>query len=319
MKAAVRDRYGPPEVVEIREVDKPVPADDEVLVRVRAASVNPADWYTLTGPLVARIPNGLRKPKTDRLGTDFSGTVEAVGKSVTRFRPGDDVFGGRTGAFAEYVSVPQDRGIALKPANTTFEEAAALPIAAVTALQGLRDKAQLRSGQKVLVNGASGGVGTYAVQIANSFGANVTGVCSTRNVELARSLGAERVVDYTREDFTRSGERYRVLFDVAGSRSWSDYRRVLEPDGILVVVGAPRSHPLRHVVKMLLAGRFRGSQKTVFFVAKITQADLDVLRELVESGQVKSVVDRRYELPDIAEAYRYLGAGHAQGKIVVTL
>ena len=319
MKAAVRERYGPPDVVQISEVDRPTLGDDDVLVRVRAASLNRADWYTLKGPLIVRVTNGLRRPKTVLLGTDYAGTVEAVGANVKQFRAGDDVFGGRTGSFAEYVSVPQDRAIAPKPANASFEEAAALPIAAITALQGFRDKTQLRAGQKVLINGASGGVGTFGVQVAKALGAEVTAVCSTRNVESARSLGADRVIDYTREDFTRSGQRYDVIFDVAGSRSWSNCRRVLAPDGVFVVVGAPSSHPLRHVAKMLLAGKLPGSQKVVFFVAKITQADLNALKELVESGKVKSVIDRRYDLADIADAYRYLGEGHAQGKVVVTV
>ena len=319
MKAATRTTYGPPDVLELREVERPVPADGEVFVRVRASSVNPADWYILNGPLMARISSGLRAPKTNLLGADYAGTVEAAGVGVTPFRVGDEVFGGRTGAFAEYVCVPHDRGIALKPANMSFEEAAALPIAAITALQGLRDKARLRAGQKVLVNGASGGVGTYAVQIAKALGAEVTGVCSTRNVEIARSLGADRVIDYTREDFTVSGEQYDVIFDVAGNRSWSECKRVLEPHGTLVLVGAPKRHPLRHIVGMVLAGRLSRGRKAVFFVAKITHADLDALRELVESGKVRSVIDRRYELDDIADAYRYLGDGHAQGKVVVTV
>jgi len=319
MKAIVRDRYGPPDVLELRELDKPALADNDVLVRVRAASVNPADWYTLTGPFMARIPNGLRKPKSNRLGTDLAGTVEAVGGSVTQFRPGDDVFGARTGALAEYVSVPEDRVLVPKPTNLTFEEAASVPIAAITALQGLRDKARVQAGQRVLVNGASGGVGTYAVQIAKVLGAEVTGVCSTRNVELARSLGADRVIDYTREDFTREDERYDVIFDVAGNRTWADFRRVLKPHATLVVVGAPKSHPVRHIAKMLLAGRLRGSQKVVFFVAKLNKADLKVLSELLESGKVKSIIDRSYDAKDVADAFRYLGEGHAQGKIVVTV
>ncbi len=322
MKAIVRNKYGSPDVLELVEFDKPDPTDDEVLVRVRAVSVNPADWYTLTGPLIARIPNGLRKPKSNRLGVDYAGTVEAVGKNVTQFRPGDDVFGGRTGAFAEYVCARADRGVVLKPANVNFEEAAAVPIAALTALQGLRDKGQIQAGQKVLINGASGGVGTYAVQIAKSFGAEVTGVCSTRNVEIARSLGADRVVDYTREDFTRTDDRYDLLLDVAGSRSWSECKRVLEPHATLVVVGAPKGNrvvgPLGHIVKKRLAS-MPGSRKAVFFVAKFNKADMEVLRELLEAGKMRSVIDRRYELSAIADAFRYLGEGHAQGKIVITM
>ncbi len=323
MKAAILDRYGPPDVVELREIDRPAPADDEVLVRVRAASVNPADWYGMTGtPYVGRAEMGLRKPKSNRLGTDFAGTVEAVGKDVTQFRPGDEVFGGRNGAFAEYVCARADRGVALKPANVTFEEAAAVPIAALTALQGLRDKGQIQPGQKVLINGASGGVGTFAVQIAKSFGAEVTGVCSTRNVEIVRSLGADHVIDYNREDFTRSDERYHLLFDVAGSRSWSECKRVLDPHATLVIVGAPKGNrvigPLGHIVKLRLAS-VPGSQKAVFFIAKFNKADMVILRELLEAGKVTPVIDRRYELSDIADAFRYLGEGHAQGKLVITI
>ena len=232
MKAAVRDRFGSPDVVELRDIEKPAPADDEVLVRVRAASVNPADWYEVTGrPYVGRTQMGLLKPKSNRLGVDYAGTVEAVGGNVTEFRPGDEVFGGRSGAFAEYVCVREDRAIVPKPANLTFEEAAAVPVAALTALQGLRDKGQVQPGQKVLINGASGGVGTFAVQIAKALGAEVTGVCSTPNVDIARSLGADHVIDYTREDFTRSDERYDLMLDIAGSRSWSECRRVLDPAG----------------------------------------------------------------------------------------
>ena len=322
MRAVVRNAYGSPHVLEFQEIGKPDVADDEVLVRVRAASVNPADWYILTGPLIARIPSGLRKPKSNRLGVDFAGQVEAVGKNVTQFRPGDEVFGARNGAFAEYVSVPEDRAVVLKPGNVTFEEAAAVPIAAVTALQGLRDKGRIQAGKKVLINGASGGVGTFAVQIAKSFGAEVTGVCSTRNVELVRSLGADHVVDYTSEDFTRSGERYDLLLDIAGSRSWSECKRVLEPRATLVIVGAPKGNrvigPLGHIVAMRLAS-VRSSQKAVFFVAKLTKADLAVLRELLEAGTVRSFVDRRYDLTEIADAFRYMGDGHARGKIAVTV
>jgi NADPH:quinone reductase-like Zn-dependent oxidoreductase len=321
MKAIVRNTYGSPDVLELVEIDKPDPPDDEVLVRVRAVSVNPADWYTLTGPLIARVPGGLRKPKSNRLGVDYAGPVEAVGKNVTQFRAGDQVFGGRTGAFAEYVCGRADRGVALKPANVTFEEAAAVPVAGLTALQGLRDKGQIQAGQKVLINGASGGVGTFAVQIAKALGAEVTGVCSTRNVELVRSIGADRVIDYTREDFTRTDDRYDLLLDVAGSRSWSACKRVLHPHATLVIVGAPKGNaalgPLGHIARVRLAS-VPSSQKAVFFIAKFNKADMEVLRELLEAGKVKPVVDRRYELSDIADAFRYLGEGHAQGKIVVT-
>jgi NADPH:quinone reductase-like Zn-dependent oxidoreductase len=321
MKAAVRDRYGSPDVVELREIAKPDLVDDGVLVRVHATSVNPADWYGMCGrPYIGRATIGLRKPKDLRLGVDFAGTVEAVGKEVTGFEPGDEVFGGRSGAFAEYVCVRG--GVAQKPANLTFEEAAAVPVAALTALQGLRDKGQLQPGQKVLINGASGGVGTFAVQIAKALGAEVTGVCSTRNVDQARTLGADHVIDYTREDFTRSGRRYDLLLDIAGSKSWSACRRVLAPDATLVIVGAHRRNrllgPIGHIVRLRLAS-LRGSQKAVFFIAKTNRADMELLRGLIEAGQVKPVVDRRYELSQTADAFRYLGEGHARGKVVVTV
>ncbi len=323
MKSAVRDRYGSPDVVELREIDTPVAADDEVLVRVRAASLNLGDWYSVTGtPYVGRTQMGLRKPKSNRLGTDFAGQVEAVGKDVTQFRPGDEVFGGRNGAFAEYVCVREERAVVPKPANVTFEQAAAVPVAALTALQGLRDKGRIQPGQKVLINGASGGVGTFAVQIAKSFGAEVTGVCSTRNVDRVRSIGADHVIDYTREDFTRSDRRYDLMLDIAGSRSWSACRRVLNPQAILVIVGGPMNNrpigALGHVVKTLLAGLV-SSRKVVFFIAKFNKADMVVLRDLLETGKVSPVIERRYELSDIADALRYMGEGHAQGKIVITV
>jgi NADPH:quinone reductase-like Zn-dependent oxidoreductase len=321
MRAIIHNRYGSPDVVELREVDKPDLADDSVLVRVRAASVNPADWYGMTGrPYVARVLGGLRKPKSNRLGVDFAGTVEAVGRDVTHVRPGDEVFGGRSGALAEYVSVRD--AVVAKPANLTFEEAAAVPVAAITALQGLRDKGQLQPGQKVLINGASGGVGTFAVQIAKALGAEVTGVCSTRNADITRSLGADHVVDYTRDDFTRSDRRYDLMLDIAGGRSWSECRRVLTPEATLVVVGAQKGTrllgPLGHIAKMRLAS-LGSSRKVAFFIAKLTRADMEVLRELLEAGKVTPVIDRRYELSEAADAFRYLGEGHAQGKIVLTV
>jgi NADPH:quinone reductase-like Zn-dependent oxidoreductase len=323
MKAAVRDRYGSPDIVEFREIDKPVPADGEALVRIRAASLNLADWYAVTGrPWVGRMAMGVLKPKERLLGTDYAGTVEAVGKSVTQFRPGDEVFGGRTGALAEYVVGRADRAMVPKPANVTFEEAAAVPVAAITALQGLRDKGQLQPGQKVLINGASGGVGTFAVQIAKALGAEVTAVCSTGNLDIARSLGADHVIDYTREDFTRSDERYDLLLDIAGSRSWSDCKRVLNPQATFVVVGGSRSNrllgPLGHVAKVRLTA-LGGSRKVVFFIAKLNKADMVTLREFLEAGKVNSFIDKRYELSEIGDALRYIGEGHAQGKIVLTV
>jgi NADPH:quinone reductase-like Zn-dependent oxidoreductase len=321
MKAIVRSAYGPPDRLELREVEQPEVADDGVLVRVRATSVNRGDWYSLTGrPYVVRPMMGLLKPRSQLLGGDFAGTAEAVGKDVTDIAPGDEVFGGRDGAFAEYVC--SRNGVARKPANLSFEEAAAVPVAALTALQGLRDKGRLEPGQKVLINGASGGVGTFAVQIAKALGADVTAVCSTRNVEQAESLGADRVVDYTREDFTRSGTRYDIVFDVAGSRSWSEVRRVLEPHGTLVMVGAPEGDrwlgPVSHLAKVRLAS-LRSDPKAVFFIAKFNKPDMDVLRELVESRKVKPAIERRYELSEIADALRYMGEGHAQGKLVITV
>lgn len=321
MRAIVHNTYGSPDVLEFQEIEKPELIDDGVMVRVWAASINPADLYTLTGkPLLVRVRAGLGKPKNNRLGIDFAGTVEAVGKDVTAFHIGDEVFGGESGALAEYVCIRD--GFALKPSNLTFEEAAAVPVAAITALQGLRDKGQIQSGQKVLINGASGGVGTFAVQIAKVFGAEVSAVCSPRNVELVRSLGADHIIDYTCEDFTQSDQRYDLILDVAGSKSWSQYRRVLNARGTLVIVGAPKGNallgPLDHIAKVRLAS-LRSSQNVLFFIAQINQADMMVLREFLESGKVKPVIDKRYELSEMADAFRYLGEGHARGKIVLTM
>lgn len=319
MKAIVFTRYGTPEVLELQEVAKPSPKDDEVLVRVRASSVNSAEWYAMTGLFAARLGNGLIRPKDPRLGVDFAGVVEAVGQNVVDFKPGDEVFGGRSGAYAEYVTVRN--AIALKPANLTFEEAAAVPTAAVTALQGLRDHGKIQPGQSVLINGASGGVGTFAVQIAKALGACVTAVCSARNVERVRRMGADRVVDYARADFTRSGEKYDLLFDVAGGRSWFEYRRVLRPHATVVIVGGPKTPiigPLGHVAQMKLASLGAG-QTVTFFIAQFTRADMQTLRDLLASGQVKPFVEAAYPLPRTAEAMRHLGTGHAQGKIVVTM
>jgi NADPH:quinone reductase-like Zn-dependent oxidoreductase len=321
MKAMVRRTYGGPEVLELAEVEKPEVTDDGVLVRVRASSINRGDWYGLTGkPLVTRPMIGLFRPKTELIGGDFAGTVEAVGKDVTDLEPGDEVFGGRSGAFAEYVNVRT--GVTRKPANFTFEEAAAVPIGALTALQGLRDKGGLQRGQKVLVNGASGSVGTFAVQIAKALGAHVTAVCSTRNVEIARTLGADRVVDYTKEDFTRTGESYDLLLDIAGSKSWSACKRVLAPNGILVMVGAePRSRllgPLGHTLWLRLRAML-SRRRATFFIAKFNRPDMAVLRELCESGKIRPVVDERYDLSQIGDALRSMGEGHVQGKLVVTI
>jgi NADPH:quinone reductase-like Zn-dependent oxidoreductase len=324
MKAAVRDRFGSPDVIEIRNVEKPTPADDEVLVRVHAASLNIADWYGLTGtPYVGRAMGmGLFRPKEARLGTDYAGVVEAVGKDVTLFRPGDEVFGARTGAFAGYVCAKEDRGIVTKPPNVSFDEAAAVPVAGLTALQGLCDHGQLEAGQKVLLTGASGGVGTYAIQIAKAFGAEATAVVSPNNVELARSLGANRVIDYTREDFSRNGERYDLLLNVNGNAPWSACSRVLEPSATVVMVGAPRGTallgPMGHMIRLKL-GSLRASQKFAFFIAKINKADLETLRDLLANGKMTSVIDRHYALDEIADAFRYIGEGHARGKIIVNV
>jgi NADPH:quinone reductase-like Zn-dependent oxidoreductase len=320
MKAILFHKYGSPDVLEFREIEKPVITEEEVLVQVRAASVNPAEWYTMTGLYLMRPSSGLLAPKNPRLGVDFAGVVEAVGGAVTDYQPGDEVFGGRTGAFAEYVGVRQ--GVSPKPANLTFEQAAAVPTAGLTALQGLRDFGRIQPGQKVLINGASGGVGTFAVQIAKAFGAEVTGVCSTRNVDLVRSLRADHVIDYTREDFTRGERRYDLFFDVAGSRPWSECRRVLNPGAIFVIVGGPKGNrwigPLSHLIKVRLAA-LGASQKVVFFIAKIDRADLASLCELIEDGKVTPIIDRQYKLGELPDAMRYLGEGHARGKVVITM
>jgi NADPH:quinone reductase-like Zn-dependent oxidoreductase len=320
MWAVVRDRYGGPDVLQIAEVDRPALTDDGALVRVRAVSINPADWYGMAGlPYVGRALSGPRRPRSRLLGIDFAGTVEAVGKDVTELRAGDDVFGGRSGALTELVCA---RTVVRMPTGLTFEEAAAIPVAGLTALQGLRDKGRLRPGQRVLVNGGSGGVGTFAVQIAKALGAEVTAVCGPRNVELVRSLGADRVVDYTREDFTRTGDRYDVLLDVAGNRSWSDCSRALAPQGMVVVVGGPKTNrllgPLGHAVSMRVRG-LAARRKVVSFIAKLNLGDLATLGAMCDAGAVRPVIDQRYALDEIAEAFRYLGEGHARGKVVVTM
>ena len=320
MKAVAIPRYGLPDRFELVDVEPPALADDSALVRVRAVSINPADWYGIVPPLAVRPTTGFRRPRSDRTGIDFAGTVEAVGKDVAHVAPGDAVFGSKSGALAELIAVKD--AIVEKPATISFEEAAGVGVAASTALQGLRDRAQVRPGRKVLVNGASGGVGTFAVQIAKHLGAEVTAVCSSRNVETVRSLGADRVVDYTQEDFTASGERYDVCFDVAGSRSWSDLRRVLAADAKVLIVGAPKGGrilgPLRRIVGFKLSS-LRGSQKASFFLAKTNRADMQLLADLLADGTIRTVVDRRFPLEQAADAFRYLGEGHARGKIVITL
>jgi NADPH:quinone reductase-like Zn-dependent oxidoreductase len=321
MKAIVFHGYGSPDVLELEEIDTPVLKDDLVLVRVHAASVNPFDWHRMRGrPYVMRLGEGISKPKNTGLGADVAGRVEAIGKNVTLFKSGDEVFGMSTRTCAEYVNV-SEKGLVLKPANLTFEQAAAVPVGAITALQGLRDKGQIQPGQTVLVNGAAGGVGTFAVQIAKALGADVTGVCSTRNVDMVRSIGADHVIDYTREDFTQGGQPYDLIFDCVGNRSLSACRRVLKPEGVLVIVGAADGRwlgPLVRPLKARLIAPFV-SQKMVFLLAKRSKDDLAVLKELIEAGKVTPVLDRSYPLNEVAEAIRYLEEGHAQGKVVITI
>ena len=319
MKAIVYHNYGSPDVLKYEEIEKPTAGDDEVLINVRAASVNPLDWRLMRGkPLFVRLViGGLRKPKITRPGVDVAGHVEAVGRNVTQFKPGDAVFGACKGAFAEYVCAIEDR-LALKPANISFEDAAAVPVAAITALQGLRDQGRIQRGHKVLVDGASGGVGTFAVQIAKSFWAEVTAVCSTRNVDTARSIGAGRVIDYTREDFTQSGQRYDLILAANAYHSIFDYKRALSPKGIYVMAGGGGVQMLQG----MFLGPFLsliGSKKMRFFIAKINKKDLVLLEDLLAAGKIVPVIDRRYPLSDVAEALRYLEEGHARGKVVITL
>jgi NADPH:quinone reductase-like Zn-dependent oxidoreductase len=320
VKAIVCPRYGSPDVLELREVDKPVVNDDDVRINVRAASVNPYDWHSMTGkPYLLRV-GALRRPKHPVVGIDMSGRVEAVGKNVTRFKPGDEVFGANYGAFAEYLCAPEDRLVS-KPGNLTFEQAAAVPCAGYTALQGLRDSGRIRAGQRILINGASGGVGTFAVQIAKSFGVEVTGVCSTRNADMVRSIGADHVVDYTQEDFTRGEHRYDLMLDTVGSRSLSECRRVLNANATYVSIGAKMGHwigPFVHIAKVLLASAF-GRQKMTPMLARQTQRDLVFLRELLETEKVTPVIDRTYKLDEAMEALRYQGEGHTRGKIVLVV
>jgi len=324
MKAITHCEYGGPEVLKVEQVEKPVPNDNQLLVKVHAASVNPLD-LTIRGPLLLRPLFGLRKPKDTRLGVDYAGTIEAVGKSVTQFKPGDEVFGGRNGALAEYVCVLADRAVVLKPANMTFEQAASVPVAAITALQGLRDKGKIQAGQKVLINGASGGVGTFAVQIAKSLGTEVTGVCSTRNVDLVRSIGADHVIDYTKEDFTRSEQRYDLIYDLVGNHSFSERRRILNPNGICVMAGIGGAGWHEGFASRLL-GELNGylrsrftSQKFIAYIAEFNKKDMSILADLMQSGKITPVIDRTYKLSETSQALRYLEQGHARGKIVITI
>jgi NADPH:quinone reductase-like Zn-dependent oxidoreductase len=322
MKAIVYTKYGSADEVQLRDVEKPAPRDDEVLVKVMAASANAYDWHFLSADIfLIRLTGGLLKPKNHRLGADVAGQVEAVGSAVKQFKPGDEVFGEigawGNGAFAEYVCVPE-RAFALKPANLSFEQAAAVPMAGITALQGLRDTGQIQPGQKVLINGASGGVGTFAVQIAKYFGAEVTAVCSTEKMELIHSLGADHVIDYTKEDFTKTDQRYDLILAVNGYHPISAYKRVLNPQGIYAMAGGSVAQIFQ---AMLLGSRMSedGGRKMSAVVAKIDQKDLVVLKELLEAGKIAPVIDRSYPLREAAEALRYLGKGHARGKIVITM
>jgi NADPH:quinone reductase-like Zn-dependent oxidoreductase len=323
MKAIVYRCYGGPEVLKLEDIAKPAVADDRVLVKVRAAAVNPLDWHYMRGlPYVMRGDVGVGAPKDIRMGVDFAGTVEAVGRNVKRFKAGDEVFGGVTGSFAEYVSLREDRAIALKPPNISFEQAAGVGIAGVTALQVLRDTAAIKPGQRVLVNGASGGVGTFAVQIAKSMGAEVTAVCSTRNVEMVRALGADHVIDYTREDFTKGSQSYDLIFDNVGNRDLSELRRVTAPKGAVVMVGGSGGGkflgPLGDLLRSAAYSLFV-SQKFTFLLAQLNQKDLDAMRELMQAGKVTPVIDRSYPLAETAAAIAYLEEGHARGKVIIAV
>jgi NADPH:quinone reductase-like Zn-dependent oxidoreductase len=323
MKAIVYRCYGAPEVLELEEIEKPVPADNEVLVKVHAASVNPLDWHYMRGkPYIMRMSSGIGAPGNARMGVDFAGTIVSVGSGVTRFKPGDEVFGGKRGAFAEYVRMAEDQSLVLKPANVSFEQAASMPIAAVTALQALRNEGRLQPGQKVLINGASGGVGTFAVQIAKSLGAEVTGVCSTRNVEMVRSLGADHVVDYTHDDFMQGGKRYDLILDNVGNRALSDYTDVLNPDGVFIIIGGPNAGnflgAMVSPIKAKLLSPFV-SQKFVFLLADLNQTDLSVLADLMQAGKLSAVIDKRYPLGEVPTAVGYLEEGHARGKVIINV
>jgi NADPH:quinone reductase-like Zn-dependent oxidoreductase len=322
MKAIVYRCYGSPDVLELEDIEKPAPADNEVLVKVHAASVNPLDWHYMRGsPYIMRLGSGLGAPNDASMGVDFAGTVESVGGNVKQFKPGDEVFGGTSGAFAEYVTVGEDRALVQKPVNMTFEQAASVPIAAITALQALRDKGKIKPGQKVLINGASGGVGTFAVQIAKSFGAEVTGVCSTRNLEMVRSIGADHIIDYTQDDYTKNGQRYDLIVDMVGNHSLLANRRALEPDGIFVIIGGPKGNwlgPLMGPIKAMMLSPFVG-QEFVMLMAKMRKDDLATLGDLMQAGKVTPVIDRRFRLNEVPAAIRYSEEGHARGKIVINL
>lgn len=322
MKAILCPKYGSPDVLEFKEIDKPVPKDNEVLIKIYDTSLNAADWHIMRGdPFLARLFLGLLKPKYRILGADVAGQVEAVGKNVTQFKSGDNVFGDLSssgfGGFAEYVCAVED-ALVLKPVNTTFEEAAAVPLAAISALQGLRDTGQIRSGQKILINGASGGVGTFAVQIAKVFGTEVTAVCSSGKMEMVQSIGADHVIDYTKEDFTRNGERYDLIVAANGNRSILDYKRALTPTGRYVMIGGSGTQ----MAQAIFLGPFismTSGKKMGNLMAKANQKDLVFIKELLETGKIKPVIDKRYTLSQVPDALRYLEEGHAIGKIVVTM
>ncbi|MEO0996111.1 MAG: NAD(P)-dependent alcohol dehydrogenase [Pseudomonadota bacterium] len=321
MKAVTYRCYGSPDVLQYGDVAMPAIADDQLLVRVHAAGVNPLDWHYMRGtPYIMRAESGFGKPSDPRLGVDFAGTVEAVGKNVTRFKPGDSVFGGAAGAFAEYVRVRESGAVALMPENVSFDEAGTVAIAALTALQGLRDKGGLEAGQRVLINGASGGVGTFAVQIAKAMGAEVTGVCSTRNVEMVRALGADHVIDYKKQNFTETGKTYDLILDNVGSQSLGDTRRALEADGTLVLVGSTSSGnwlgPLMRPLQAYVTSPFV-SENLIMLLAVLNREDLETLAAMMRSDEVTPVIDRRYALSDVADAIRYSETGRARGKIVI--
>jgi len=321
MKAIVVSKYGPPDVLKCEEVEKPTAGDDQVLIKVRAASVNPLDRMMRGKPYLIRLMTGLRRPKDTRLGRDVAGQVEAVGRNVTRFKPGDAVFGACRGALAEYACASESK-LVVKPDKVTFEQAASAPVAGLTALQGLRHKGQIQPGQKVLINGAAGGVGTFAVQIAKSFGAEVTAVCSTGKVDMVLSIGADRIIDYTREDFTKGEQRYDLIFDCAATRSLSAIKRLLNSKGVYILVGAPAQGrwigPLARVLKTLLVSWFV-KEKLLLFLAQVRTEDLTLLGQLIEAGKVTPVIGKRYRLTEVPEAIRYLEEGHARGKVVVTM
>lgn len=321
MKAIVCHFYGSPDFLRCEGVEKPIAGDNEVLIKVCAASANPLDWHLKKGSYLLRPMTGLQKPKDPRVGVDVAGQVEAIGRNVTQFKPGDAVFGSCHGAFAEYACTSES-DLVMKPENVTFEQAAAVPVAAYTALQGLRDTGKIQPGQKVLINGASGGVGTLTVQIAKWLGADVTGVCSARNVDLVRSIGADQVIDYTREDFTESGQRYDLIFDLVGNHSLSAYRNVLNPKGIYIGAGVLGERLgigiVTGLIKVMVLSRFV-SQELVSFMARRSKEDLITMHELMKTGKVTPVIDRRYNLSEVPEAIRYLEQGHARGKIIITV